>query len=128
MSKGWTPIRPEEQAVVLDDCPFCHSGETLFLRSESHKYLMIVHWPLKGDNCPARMEQACDSQEMGAKWWNDRSPKNPVVLPEPPDDSEARQRKISKTPPPAKPTVADAKPRQRKLTPREWAIKKLIDP
>ena len=75
MSNEWIQLKPKEQTVVLDECPFCHSGETLFLKSDSHKYLMIVHWPLKGVNCPARMEQVCDTQEMGGLWWNDRSKK-----------------------------------------------------
>ena len=50
-------------------------------------------------------------------WWNDRTVKRPSDLPEPPDDTEARALKISKTPP--------VKP---KLTAKEYAIKKLIDP
>lgn len=68
-------MKPEEQTAALDECPFCHAGDTAFLKSKDHKHLMVVHYPPKGVNCPARFEQACDSQEQGARWWNDRTPK-----------------------------------------------------
>ena len=71
---SWTPVK--NPTVTLDDCPFCHGGETKFLENPSSpQFLMIVHLPDKGVNCPARYEQVCDSIEQGAAWWNDRSPK-----------------------------------------------------
>ena len=79
MSKGWERIKKEELTVALDECPFCHTGETTFLKSDQHHMLQIIHWPLRGVNCPARMEQYCDSQEQGASWWNDRTPKQDIV-------------------------------------------------
>ena len=73
-STSWTPVK--NPRVTLDECPFCHGGETLFLENPKSPHLvMIVHWPDKGVNCPARMEQVCDSQEQGVAWWNDRTPK-----------------------------------------------------
>jgi hypothetical protein len=74
---GWTPIK--NQTVKLDECPFCHGGETKFLGNPASPHLlMIVHYPDKGVICPARYEQVCDSQEQGAAWWNDRTPKTEV--------------------------------------------------
>lgn len=97
----WTPIK--DAPVKLDECPFCHGGQTVFLGNpKMPDMLTISHLPDKGVNCPARYEQRCESFKQGAEWWNDRSPKKPLDLPEPPDDSVARSMKISKTPPVAK--------------------------
>ncbi len=57
----------------------------------------IVHFPWKGVVCPARLDQYGDNQEQVSAWWNDRSVKNDMNLPDPPDDSNARLLKISKT-------------------------------
>lgn len=73
---AWT--RVNDPVVVLDECPFCHSGDTFFMSSPTPPGLMIVHLPGKGVNCPARFEQVCDSVFQGAQWWNDRSKKEVV--------------------------------------------------
>jgi len=75
MKNNWVPLKKDEQTIQLDECPFCHSGETFFMKSTTHSFLMVVHYPPAGINCPARMEQVCDNQEQGASWWNDRSVK-----------------------------------------------------
>jgi hypothetical protein len=75
---GWVPIKSEEQTATLDECPFCHAGETLFLKNKNFSHLMLLHLPPKGVVCPARTEQACDGQDQGAGWWNDRSKKEGV--------------------------------------------------
>lgn len=75
---SWKRIPADKQEVALDECPFCRTGETYFLSSDKPPFLQIVHYPLKGVVCPARMEQVCDSQAQGASWWNDRTPKKGV--------------------------------------------------
>ena len=69
---GWVPLEKGEQTVKLDECPFCHSGSTGFLKSRGHQMLMIAHRPAAGVVCPARYEQYCDSQDQGASFWNCR--------------------------------------------------------
>ena len=75
---GWVPLKEGEYTAKLDECPFCHGGFTGFLKSKGHSMLTLVHRPDKGVNCPARYEDYCDSQEQGAKWWNNRSPRTKV--------------------------------------------------
>ena len=61
--------------IKLDQCPFCHGGEVKLFRKKNCPLPIIAHYPAKGVVCPARFEQFCDTPEIGAAWWNDRTPK-----------------------------------------------------
>ena len=68
----------QKQDVTLDECPFCHSGETFIIKRKLAYHFMLVHLPAKGVVCPARLEQVCDSVEQGQSWWNERSKKEGI--------------------------------------------------
>lgn len=54
-------------------CPFC-GGVAEFYKDTSGN-LCIRHLPDKGVICPARYDQFCDTEAMGALWWNTRCEK-----------------------------------------------------
>ena len=68
---SWSRIK--DPGVKLEECPFCHGGDTFF--AQNGHLITINHQPAAGVVCPARMEQVCDSIFQGHGWWNNRSTK-----------------------------------------------------